>query len=183
LITLKARCFDPLIFLTEKLPSVSQTAPIAIPNDVKAVVSEFIKYLIRKIMQPSSSRHENHCIKADASRCCRTSQIPLFYRPGGVASSFSMPLYRPLSNVALLPFLLLPCLACLFLSTDGCPYFSLYPLRTPSPSRLEAVLPFSPTFIPCPAIFPFFSLHFLLSLLVFSLLSFSSFPVRQFHLL
>ena len=40
---------------------------------------------------------ESHCIKADGLQRCHVSRVPLFYRPGGVASSFSVPL-SPLST-------------------------------------------------------------------------------------
>lgn len=95
-------------------------------------------YLVRKTTE--FTRDENRCIKADALRRCHVSQIPLFYRPGGVASSFPMPLYRPFPTQPSSPFShSRP--VCLFLFADGCPYFSLYPLRTQSPSRLETPLP------------------------------------------
>lgn len=45
------------------------------------------------------------------------------------------------------PLSLAPTLVCLFLLADGCPYFSLYPLRSRSPSRLDPSLPF-------PSLFP-----------------------------
>lgn len=124
-------------------------------------------------------QRENHCIKADASRCCHASQIPLFYRPSSVASSLSMPLYPPLSNVALLPFLLLlPCRS--FSLHRWLAIFLSLSTSNSEPIAARGCSPFFPPSFLCPAIFPFFS-HFLLSLLLFS--PFFSFPVRQFRLL
>lgn len=101
-------------------------------------LSLILLYLIRKTRE--FTRDENRCIKADALRRCHVSQVPLFYRPGSVASSFSMPLYRPFPTQPSSPFShSRP--VCLFLFADGCPYFSLYPLRTQNPSRLETPLP------------------------------------------
>lgn len=99
----------------------------------------FITFCMKKQME--FRRNENRCIKADASRRCRVSQVPLFYRPGSVAGSFSMPLYRPFPTQPSSPFSRSRPV-CLFLFADGCPYFSLYPLRTQSPSRLEVPLLF-----------------------------------------
>lgn len=52
--------------------------------------------------------NESHCIKADGSQRCRISEVLLFYRPSGVASSFSMPLsplsMQPSTLVSLPPF-------------------------------------------------------------------------------
>lgn len=128
------------------------------------------------------TRDENRCIKADALRRCHVSQVPLFYRPGGVANSFPMPLYRPFPTQPSSPFSRSRPV-CLFLFADGCPYFSLYPLRTQSPSRLEIPLPFP---LPFPSIRLsisssriFFSLYLFLPL--FSL--FPSFSVCPLHLL
>lgn len=102
-------------------------------------------------------------LKQTLWRRCHVSQVPLFYRPGGVASSFSMPLYRPFPTQPSSPFSRSRPV-CLFLLADGCPYFSLYPLRTQSPSRLETSLPFP---LPFPSIHLsisssriFFSLYF-----------------------
>lgn len=131
-------------------------------------LSLILLYLIRKTRE--FTRDENRCIKADALRRCHVSQVPLFYRPGSVASS-SMPLYRPFPTQPSSPFShSRP--VCLFLFADGCPYFSLYPLRTQNPSRLERLLSlFSSAFSLYPAIYFFFS-HILLSLLLLSSFSF-----------
>lgn len=109
---------------------------------------------MREITQfPRSTEDENRCIKADASQRCRVSQVPLFYRPGGVADSLSMPLYRPFPTQPSSPFSpsfpsslslsLAPRPVCLFPRRWLPIYFSLYPLRTWSPSRLEGSSPFS----------------------------------------
>lgn len=126
------------------------------------------------------TRDENRCIKADALRRCHVSQVPLFYRPGGVANSFSMPLYRPFPTQPSSPFSRSRPV-CLFLFADGCPYFSLYPLRTQSPSWLETPFPFSSAFSLYPAIYFFFS-HILLSLLLSSFFL-PSFSICPLHLL
>lgn len=132
------------------------------------------------------TRDENRCIKADALRRCHVSQVPLSYRPGGVANSFSMPLYRPFPTQPSSPFSRSRPV-CLFLFADGCPYFSLYPLRTRCPSRLET--PFSSAFSLYPAIYFFFS-HILSQLSISSSLFASflfffspSFSVCPLHLL
>lgn len=108
--------------------------------------------------------NESHCIKADGSQRCRISEVLLFYRPSGVASSFSMPLsplsMQPSTLVSLppfstspLPFLLCPFPLSLSISVargllvlllDSTPYFFLYPhfgLRTVG-TRLFFSLPF-----------------------------------------
>lgn len=128
--------------------------------------------------------NESHCIKADGSRGCRTSQISLFYRPGNVANSFSMPL-SPLSmqpsTTSLPPFsapppsFFVPPSSTIPFSPppDGSPYFSLYPhfgLRTfglrllllsPRPSIfIYSPTPPTPT---CPFLSAFLSLFLSLS--------------------
>lgn len=89
-------------------------------------------------------------------------------------SSFSMSLYRPFPTQPSSPFSRSRPV-CLFLLADGCPYFSLYPLRTQSPSRLETLLSLSLSFCLFPlsrAIYFFFP-HILLYLLLLSSFSFS----------
>lgn len=80
-----------------------------------------------------------------------------------------MPLYRPFPTQPSSPFSLSRPV-CLFLLADGCPYFSLYPLRT---QRLETPLPFPLSFLSIQlSISPshiFFSLYFFFSLFLSSI--------------
>lgn len=78
-----------------------------------------------------------------------------------------MPLYRPFPTQPSSPFSRSRPV-CLFLLADGCPYFSLYPLRTQSPSRLETRLPF-------PLSFPSIQLSISSSRIFFSLYFFPLF--------
>lgn len=100
-------------------------------------------------------------------------QISLFYRPGGVASPPSCPFIAPFQRSPLSSPFSRSRPVCLFLLADGCPYFSLYPLRSRSPSRLDPSLsPFFPPFSLYPALRISFSR--LLPLFLFSLSSSSA---------
>lgn len=88
-------------------------------------------------------------LKQTTSRRCRTSQVPLFYRPGGVAKLlFHAPL-SPLSTQPSSPFSRSPALS-VFFPADGCPFLSLSASDSkpivargiPRPSPLPSSLPF-----------------------------------------
>ena len=119
------------------------------------------------------TRDENRCIKADVSRRCHVAGPTLLSTERRCQLLFHAPL-SPLSNVALSSPFSRSRPVCLFLLADGCPYFSLYPLRTQSPSRLEtrflSPLPFSSIQLFISSSLIFFSLYVFFR---FFLLSFS----------
>lgn len=117
----------------------------AIRTDLRVIVAAVLAFKPKIRNVHGGSGNESHCIKADGSQRCRISQVPLFYRPSSVASSFSMPLSPlsmqpstrlPSSLFYLSCVLLCPSLSStrgLVLPLDSTPYFFLYPyfgLRT-----------------------------------------------------
>lgn len=131
-----------------------------IRTDLRVIVAAVLAFKLKIRNLHGGRGNESHCIKADGSQRCRISQVPLFYRPSSVASSFSMPLSPlsmqpstrlPSSLFYLSCVLLCPSLSStrgLVLPLDSTPYFFLYPyfgLRTVGPrlffSSLLFVLP------------------------------------------
>lgn len=92
-------------------------------------------------------------LKQTPRRRCHVSQVPLFYRPSGVASSFSMPLYRPFPRSPP-PLSLAPALS-VFFPAGGCPFLSL------SASDLELIVARGPLL---PLLLPFSSIQVSISL-------------------
>lgn len=117
-------------------------------TDLRVIVAAALAFKLKIRNLHGGRGNESHCIKADGSQRCRISQVPLFYRPSSVASSFSMPLSPlsmqpstrlPSSLFYLSCVLLCPSLSStrgLVLPLDSTPYFFLYPyfgLRTVGP--------------------------------------------------